>query len=46
MRLVVDANIFVLELIRKRGQGLISQERLELGQGDLASLKVGSGHKG
>lgn len=30
MRLVVDANIFVSELIRRRGQALIAQEGLEL----------------
>jgi predicted nucleic acid-binding protein len=30
MRLVVDANIFVAELIRQRGRALISHNDLEL----------------
>jgi predicted nucleic acid-binding protein len=30
MRLVVDANIFVTELIRQRGRALISRNDLEL----------------
>jgi predicted nucleic acid-binding protein len=48
MRLVVDANVFVSELIRRRGQALIAQEGLELFVAEVAWSEVvyGLGKRG